>query len=135
MAVLDRAALLAAVGSASLPIEKVDVPELGGEVYIRGMSGTERDEWESSLVIGAGRKHQRLNTDNIRARLVTRTLCDEQGGRLLQNSDAAILGGLRVDVLTRLYEVAQRLSGVTDKDVDELGKLSAPADGNGSPTN
>jgi hypothetical protein len=133
MSLLDKAALLAAAAQ-KLPIEKVDVPELGGHVFIRGMSGTERDGWETSLVTGRG-KNQRINTENVRAKLLVRVLCDEHGTRLFDNGDAVALGGLRVDVLTSLYEVAQRLSGVSDKDVDELGKASAPEGGSDSPTN
>lgn len=133
MNLLDKAALLKAA-SQSLPIEKVDVPELGGFVYVRGMSGTERDGWETSLIVRKG-KNQSINTENVRAKLLVRVLCDESGTRLFDNGDAVALGGLRVDVLTSLYEVAQRLSGVSDKDVDELGKASAPADGSDSPTN
>lgn len=131
--VLDRAALLGAAEKSSLPTERVSVPELGGDVIIRGMSGLERDAWETSLITGAGKK-QKVNTQNIRAKLVTRTLCDENGQRILQDGDEAILGRLRVDVLTKLYEVAQRLSGVSDEDVDELGKISALVAGSGSPS-
>lgn len=128
MDVLSKAALLAAVQSASLPLERVEVPELGGAVFIRGMSGVERDAWEKSLLIGRGKK-QTVNTENVRAKLVTRTLCDEQGNRLLDDSDAASLGRLRVDVLQRLFEVAQRLCGVSDDDIEELGKGLPPEAG------
>lgn len=132
MSQLDKAAILAAAAQ-SLPIEPVDVPELGGTVYVRGMSGVERDGWETSLVVGRGKK-QRINTENVRARLLVRVLCNDKGELLFAPSDATALGGLRVDVLTKLYEVAQRLSGVSDEDIDELGNASAPAAGSGSPT-
>jgi len=133
MSFLSKDALLSAAASKNLPLERVDVPALGGHVFIRGMSGSERDGWETSLVQGRG-KQQRINTENVRAKLLVRVLCDEAGVRLFDNADAAALGGLRVDVLTKLYEVAQRLSGVSDADVEELGKDSAPAGGNDSPT-
>lgn len=132
MSVLDRAALLAAA-SQPLPLERVDVPELGGAVFIRGMSGTERDAWEKSLIVGKG-KRASVDTTNVRARLVCRVACDEAGKRLLEDSDASALGGLRVDALNKLFEVAQRLSGVSDADVEELGKPLAPAAGSDSPT-
>ena len=133
MALLDKAALLAEAAK-PLPIEKVSIPELGGDVYIRAMSGSERDAWERSLIVGRGKRRD-VDTTNVRAKLVVRVLCDDTGARLMADSDAEALGHLRVDILTKLYEVAQRMSGVTDKDVEELGKDSAPADGSGSPTN
>ena len=132
MSFLDKAALLAAAAQ-SLPIEKVDVPELGGFIYIRAMSGVERDAWEKSLITGRGKRRD-VDTTNVRAKLVARTATDEKGQRLFDDGDAAALGNLRVDALTKLFAVAQRLSGVTDEDVEELGKHSAPAAGSDSPT-
>lgn len=127
---LDKAALLAAAAQ-SLPIEKVDVAELGGHVYIRGMSGAERDDWEKSLIVGKGKKRD-VNTANVRAKLVARTACDEKGERLLSDEDAIALGKLRVDALNKMFAVAQKLSGVSDEDVEELGKPLAATAGSDS---
>lgn len=132
MAVLDKAAFLNAAAQ-PLPIERVEVPELGGHVFIRGMSGVERDAWEKTLLVGRG-KSQKVNTENVRAKLVARTAVDENRERIFSDEDAQALGALRVDVLTRLFQVAQRMSGVTDEDVEELGKVSAPEDGSGPRT-
>jgi hypothetical protein len=133
MEALSKAAILAAASQA-LPVERVEVPELGGYVFIRAMSGRERDAWEKSLIVGRG-KRASVDTANVRARLTARTLCDEKGERLFSDADADQLGALRVDVLQKLFNVAQRLSGVSDDDVEELGKGSAEAGGSGSLTN
>jgi len=132
MGILNRAALEAAA-RATLPREMVEIPELGGSVYVRSMSGAERDEWERSLIVGRGKRRD-VNTSNVRAKLAVRCLVDEQGERLFADGEADLLGGLRVDALNRIFEAAQRLSGVRDEDIDELGKGSAPAAGSGSPT-
>lgn len=131
---LTKAQLLEAAKSAAPPQETVHVPELGGDVILRGMTGTQRDAWERSLIVQRG-KRTTVNTDNVRARLVTRCLVDESGNRLLEDSDADVLGSIRVDVLNRLYEVAQRLSGVRDEDVEELKNGSGSEGGSGSPSN
>ena len=120
MAFLSRADLLAAIG---LPREPVRIPELGGDVLVQGMSGAQRDAWEASLVEGKG-KRRRMNTANIRAKLVAQCCIDEAGNRLFTDTDVEVLGTTRVDVLNRLFGVAQRLSGVSDEDVDELGTPS-----------
>lgn len=129
---LTKDALFAAVKK--LPIERVDLPELSGHVFVRGMSGVERDAWERSLVTGRGKRRD-FNLDNVRARLAVRCLCDEQGTRLFGDEDAAVLGDLRVDTLNKVFEVAQRLSGVSDQDVDDLGKVSELEAGSGSSSN
>ena len=120
MAFLSRAELLAAN---ILPRETVRIPELSGDVLVQGMTGAQRDAWEATLVEGRGKK-RRMNTANIRAKLVAQCCVDEQGNRLFTDADAETLGTQRVDVLNRLFSVAQRLSGVSDDDVDELGTPS-----------
>jgi len=131
-AFLSKDALAAAAGK--LPVERVDLPEIGGHVYVRGMSGVERDAWERSLVVGKGRRRD-YNLDNVRARLAARCICDETGVRQFADDDADTLGKIRVDCLNRIFEVAQRLSGVSDQDVDELGKGSELEAGSGSSSN
>jgi hypothetical protein len=131
MGLLSRDALLQAK---ALPRERVYIKELGGEVIIQGMTGKQRDEWESSLV-KQRRNRRELDTRNVRARLVARCMVNDDGSRMFSDEEADQLGDIRVDVLGHLFEVAQRLSGVTDEDVDELGKPSAATTGSGSPTN
>lgn len=121
MGLLTREALLKA--AIALPRETVNVPELGGEVIVQGMSGAQRDAWEASLIEGRG-KRRRMNTANIRAKLVAQCCVDEDGRRLFTDGDVDELGQVRVDILNRLFGVAQKLSGVSDDDVDELGKSS-----------
>jgi hypothetical protein len=131
MALLSKDALLKGT---ALPRETVYLKELGGEVIIQGMTGKQRDEWESSLV-KQRRNRRELDTRNVRARLVARCLVNDDGSRMFSDDEADQLGDIRVDVLGHLFEVAQRLSGVSDEDVDELGKPSAATTGSGSPTN
>jgi len=102
--------------------ETVAVPEWGGDVLIRTMTGTERDAFEASLQ--GGGKSGKINTANIRARLVSLTAVDEAGGRLFADSDMATLGGKSAAALDRCSAVAMRLNGMSAKDVEELGKNS-----------
>lgn len=125
--------LLLAAAASPMPVERVEIPELNIVAHVRGMSGRERDAWEKSLIVGRG-KHRDVNTENVRAKLVTRCLCDEQGKRLLDDGDAHTIGNMRVDVLNRIFKAAQKLSGVSDEDVDELGKPSETEGGSDSPT-
>lgn len=118
--VLGRDAILAAQ---DLRVELVEVPEWGGSVYVRGLSGSERDKFEeeSVRIEGTGRKTTaRANLDNIRARLVARCLCDESGERLFSDSDVTELGRKSAAALDRCFEAAQRLSGLRAEDIEEL---------------
>lgn len=117
---LSRADLL----RASLPQETVYVKELKDSVIVRGMTGRERDAFEASCLVAKGRKRE-INTLDMRAKLVALCCIDEKGQRLFSDEDVAVLGDVRADVIDRLFSVAQRLSGLRDEDVDELGLGSA----------
>lgn len=130
---ITKDAIQAAVQKAKLPRETVECPEIDCKFILQGMSGTERDGWEKSLIRGRGQRRD-VDTENVRARLAVRCIINEAGERVLSDGDAAWFGQLRVDVLNRIFEVAQRLSGVGDKDIDELKKFSETAAGSDSPT-
>jgi hypothetical protein len=122
MAVLTKQMLL---GATTLPQETVQVPELGGTVIVRGMTGAERDAFEVGLIKGRG-KHREVNLQNMRAKLVAFCCIDDKGERLFADAEVEALGNVRADVMNRLYTVAQRLSGLSDEDADELGQPSTP---------
>jgi hypothetical protein len=118
---LTREAFLAAT---ALPTETVTIPELGGVIEMRGLSAATRDEFEKTMWEKKGKTRQ-LNMQNIRARLVAMCAVDEAGQRLFTEEDVAAIGEIRADVIDRLFSVAQRLSGLGDNDVEELGQPSA----------
>lgn len=120
MAILNRQQILEAP---DLRTETVPVPEWGGEVIVIGLSGTERDEFERSVVEQKGKKTS-LNLTNIRAKLCAKCIVDENHERIFSDQDIAALGSKSGSALQRVFEVAQRLSGLRDEDIDELEKNS-----------
>ena len=118
---LSRDAFLSAT---ALPSEVVDLPELGGSVTVRGLSAAGRDEFEKSMWVKKG-KTREVNMSNIRARLVALCVVGDAGGRMFSDEDVDAIGQVRADVVDRLFAVAQRLSGLGDRDVEELGQPSA----------
>lgn len=121
MALLSRAEILQAL---DLPRERVAVPEWGGDVYVRALNGSERDSLEAWMVEMNGKGAQDLY-GNMTARLAAMTMVDEQGDNLFEMGDVVVLGRKSANALRRVVEVAQRLSGVTQADVEELTKNSA----------
>jgi len=116
MALLNKQAIL---DVQDIDIEKVEVPEWDGYVFVKGMTGMERDTFEASIVQQRG-KDARVNMVNIRAKLAAQTICDEEGVRLFTDKDVHALGKKSANALQRVFDVAQRLSGITGDDVDEL---------------
>lgn len=117
---LNREAILKAD---DLPKELVEVPEWGGYVYVRTLTGLERDAFEESVTQQRG-KSIKMNLRNIRAKLVALSVVDEGGKRIFSDADAKFLGEKSASALDRIFEVAQRLSGLRDEDVEELAKNS-----------
>lgn len=120
-----------------LTTELVEVPEWGGSLYVRSLSGKERDDFEISMLRGKGRK-QTVNLANLRAKLCVLVCVDgpdvHTAKPVFKPQDAAWLGQKSAQALQRVFVVAQRLSGLTDDDVEELTSDLGedPSDGSGS---
>jgi hypothetical protein len=113
MTLLSKDAILAA---ADLVTEEVPVPEWGGSVLVRGLTGQQRDDFESSMLIQAGGQLGR-DLRNTRAKLAAKCMVDGDGKRLFADSDVAALGEKSAAALMRVFDVASRLSGLTEEDV------------------
>lgn len=101
--------------------KEVDVPEWGGKVLVRGMTGTERDKFESETFSQNG-KNIEVNYTNMRARMLAYTVVDEEGKRIFSDSDIEKLGQKSALALSRVFEVAKKLCGLGEDDVNELIK-------------
>ncbi len=99
-------------------VEKVDVPEWDGYVFVKVMSGASRDRWELST----SRALEKPGTANVRASLCVATVCDENGNRLFTDNQVANLGEKSSAALDRVYAVAQRLNKLSSSDIEELEK-------------
>jgi len=110
-----------------LPEEVVDVPEWGGKVLIRGMTGAERDAFEESIMVGRG-PNREVNLRNFRAKLVARSIVDPvTKERMFSDSEIAELGKKSARALQRVFEAALRLNGMTAESVEELTKSAQEA--------
>jgi hypothetical protein len=100
--------------------EEVEVPEWGGTVLVRGMSGRERDAFEVSMRDQRSGQQIPGALNNLRAKVVARCVVDDDGDRLFTDSDFAALGEKRAAPIIRLFNVAARLSGLSEEDQKEM---------------
>lgn len=114
--------------------EDVAVPEWGGTVRVRALSGAERDAYEAGIVQLRGDGSKSVNLKNLRGRLVSLSCVDEAGNRIFTDEDAIALGDKSAAALERVFDAARKLSGLTEDDVEELaeGFGDAPNDGSTS---
>ena len=112
MAVLNRDQIL---NAKDIKVEKVHVPEWGGDVYLRVISGADRDEYESFVL----QSKDRGTVKNFRAMLLAKAICDENGNPIFTNKDIEALGKKNSVVLDRLWQKAMKLNGLTDEEVEK----------------
>jgi hypothetical protein len=86
-------------------------------VYVRLVSGTERDAWEEK---NSGKKRLK----NIRARFVALVTVDEKGNRLFSDEHAEQLGKKKNGILEQIFQKGLAFNGWSQSDVEELGKNS-----------
>lgn len=117
MGILTREEILQAD---DLKTEIVNVPEWGGEVIVRTMTGTDRDIWDNLMF----RKGERNYLNDNRAKLCSCTIVDEHGNLLFTEDDVIELGKKSSMALNRVFDVAKRLNGLGPDDVKEMAKNS-----------
>lgn len=120
---LDAATILAAQ---DLKHEWVPVPEWGGGVYVRAMSGLALDQYEERLLArrttDKDGKTLKVTLDHMRAELVALTACNEAGEAIFTLEQVQQLSKKSGAALSRLVTVAQRLNGLTPQDLEQLAK-------------
>ena len=95
--------------------QEVEVPEWGGSVNVRGMTAIQRDNFELS--------HMNGKLKNYRATVAARTICDENGVPLFSELEILKLAQKSSVALSRVYDIAMKLCGITSEDAEELEKL------------
>ena len=101
------------------PRQAVDVPALGGTIYVAKMTARDRDEFEYMVT---GGKVGAVNTKNIRARFLTLVCVNEDGTRMFEESDAEWLGELDTDVVQEIVAAGFKLNGIGTDALEDAAK-------------
>ncbi|MEU2450051.1 hypothetical protein ABZ605_08330 [Streptomyces sp. NPDC012765] len=108
--------------------EDIPVPEWCGEVRILGLSGTERDAFQASMVrMGSQGNVAGVNLLDTSARLLAKCIVDDGFERLYSDKEVKELGKKNGAVIRRLYADAQRISGLTKESVEDAAGNSEAA--------
>jgi len=112
---LTKAAILAANDAA---ITVVDVPEWGGAVGVRVMSGKQRDAFEAAIVARRG-KNGDMQPAGLRALLIALAACDDAGAPLFAEADIPALEAKSATALQRVFDAAAAANGLAPASGDE----------------
>lgn len=108
MALLTKGDILAT----RLKSEVVEVPEWSGSVRIRELSAAQRDSWDSTFKFDAKGEITPESIRNMRARLCSLCIVDENDMPLFSPTDSDQLGQLSGSALSRIYDVCRRINGM-----------------------
>lgn len=115
MSILSRDDIL---GVQDLKTEEIKVPEWGGTVLVRSLTGAERDAYEQAVLDSRDEEGDKVR--NIRARLVAASIVNEDGEQEFSLDDVDALGAKNARALERVFNVAMKLSGISEDDVEDL---------------
>lgn len=107
MNVLKREDFRAKINSRPTVAGEVEVPALGGKVFIAKLSAAGKDRVTAALL------HLGKKDSHYRARLVVESACDEQGAKLFTEDDLTWLASLDSDILEPIFDEARK---VNDRD-------------------
>jgi hypothetical protein len=99
--------------------EVVQVPEWGGEVMVYGLTLAEKDDWTDSILQGG-----EANVEGATAKLCIKCMRDDKGDQIFTFKDVTALQAKSAKALDRVFQVAQRLSGIGQEDIEETVKNS-----------
>jgi hypothetical protein len=112
------------VAARDIQYDEVEVPEWGGFVTIKTMSGKERDAFEASMIQGVG-KAQRIDMQNVRAKFCSLIIVDpDTKERMFLKPEIDQLAAKSAPALERVYNRGMELSRFTKEDIEELVKNS-----------
>jgi hypothetical protein len=100
--------------------EKVDMRPFGwpGAVVVRGMTALERGEVEYAMGGGSDPDSRANNHKRFRALMLVRCIVDGAGANLFNDDDIEALGSKSAAAMDHLTDIAQRLSGYRQIDLD-----------------
>lgn len=105
--------------------EYIDMPEWGGTIRVKSLSGTERRAYERSLIVIGDGKDVEVNWDaydTSQPRLVSMSIVDKFGKPEFSIKDITKLGQKSSANLQRVFEVCQRISALDKKSIQETAE-------------
>lgn len=116
---LTRDAILA---KTDLARELVDVPEWGGNVFVREMRADERDAFEQLGLARGWNEPTKNGLAGFRAAMCAACVCDERGELIFGREHVEALGQVSASALNRVFEVAIKLNPLGASEVEGMRK-------------
>ena len=110
-----------------LATEAVDVPEWGGTVKVRVMSGLERDQFDRVVASKSNVDGKVTDPSGFKSLLVRLTVCNDDGELLFSQDDVSELDGTNGSALERVAFAAMAINGLSPNGVKGMEENSSAA--------
>ncbi len=119
---MSRVKILSRDDFLSIKKEIVEVPELGGSIYIKELGGKSLLQYREKIE-EFQRQDTELNESNsldLMALLVSLTACDKEGNLIFSEKDVRLLAESHIGVLIRLSTKALEMTGLEKDAIQEV---------------
>lgn len=123
------------LGADDLEIREEHVPEWGGTIRLKALSGTAVDAFQLSMIkIRKPGEDPVPNLENSKAKLLVHAIVDDNNEPLFTRTELDALGRKSSAVLQRLVDIVSDMSGLSDDAAAELAGNSEAAQSGDSPS-
>lgn len=116
--------------TADLPSELAPIYDatgkMRGHIRMRGLSGAELTEYQQGLTINTRDGKTKTNMKRAMAKLIILCACNDDGSPYFEEGDMFKVDAMPSKTLMPLFEMAQKLCGLTDEDVREMTEDFTP---------
>lgn len=102
----------------------IEIPEWGGEVRLKAMSGADREAMEAAVYEDVGGKMQLKKGVSYIAEMLIRTWCDDDGNLLFKPDEINLIQEKDAVILARIFKVATEVNGLSGEEEREIEKNS-----------
>lgn len=107
------------LGAQDITRVEVPVPEWGGSVFVRSLTGLERDAVDAGI---AAANEAKTLLINARARFAAAYICDDTGAALFTDRDIDALGAKSAVALGRVCDAGNKLNKLEAGSVEDAAK-------------
>ena len=100
------------LGARDLPVERVEVPEWGGAIYLRSLTAAEQDRLQ----------RESGTLENVNARLAAFCIVDEAGASLFTEDDVEALSKKSASAMARVIGAIARINATTVAEREAIAK-------------
>lgn len=100
------------LGAIDLPVERVEVPEWRGVIFVRPITAAEQDRLQRDPNV----------VENVNARLAAMCICDENGAPMFTEDHIEALGKKSAVAMKRVVEAIAKVNASTLFYRDEIAK-------------